>query len=85
MSVEKIGRALRMSTKALKLPVAKLLQAEQVRTKGRRRGTKYFAAAAAPKATAGAKPPKAAAGPKGAMAERMAKMRAARAAKVAAK
>lgn len=43
MSVEDIGRALRLPTKALKLPVAKLLQAKQVKAKGQKRATRYSA------------------------------------------
>lgn len=43
-SVEQIGAAMRMPTKALTLPIKKLLAAKQVKTKGQRRGTRYFAA-----------------------------------------
>ncbi|MBM3978404.1 MAG: hypothetical protein FJ299_15625 [Planctomycetes bacterium] len=41
-SVEQIGKALRMPTKALTLPIRKLLEAKRVKTKGQRRGTRYF-------------------------------------------
>jgi hypothetical protein len=41
-SVEQIGKALGMETKALTLPIRKLLDAKRVKTKGQRRGTRYF-------------------------------------------
>jgi hypothetical protein len=40
--LEEIGRAMKLPTKGLKLPIAKLLAAKKLRTKGRKRGTKYF-------------------------------------------
>lgn len=40
--LEEIGAALRTPTKILKLPVSKLLAAKKLKTKGRKRGTKYF-------------------------------------------
>jgi H2-forming N5,N10-methylenetetrahydromethanopterin dehydrogenase-like enzyme len=43
-SVEQIGKAMKLPTKALVLPIRKLLGAKQVKTKGQRRGTRYFAA-----------------------------------------
>lgn len=43
-SVEQIGRTLGMPTKALKLPVIKLLEGKKLRTKGQKRGTRYFPA-----------------------------------------
>src|SRR5882672_12102780 len=41
--LEEIGRALRTDTGVLKRPVAILLAAKKLRTKGQRRGTMYFA------------------------------------------
>jgi hypothetical protein len=41
--LEEIGRAMKMPTKGLKLPIQKLLAGKQVRTEGQKRGTKYFA------------------------------------------
>lgn len=41
-SVEQIGKGLGMPTKALTLPIRKLLDAKRVKTKGQRRGTRYF-------------------------------------------
>jgi hypothetical protein len=41
--LEEIGAGLKTDTGILKRPVAKLLQAKQVRTEGQKRGTKYFA------------------------------------------
>jgi len=41
--LEEIGRALRTDTGVLKRPVANLLAAKKLRTKGQRRGTMYFA------------------------------------------
>jgi hypothetical protein len=43
-SVEQIGKSLGMQTKQLALPIKKLLAAKKVKTKGQRRGTRYFAA-----------------------------------------
>jgi hypothetical protein len=40
--LEEIGRAMKMPTKGLKLPIQKLLASKKVRTKGRKRGTQYF-------------------------------------------
>jgi hypothetical protein len=40
--LEEIGRALRTDTGVLKEPVAQLLAAKKLKTKGRKRGTKYF-------------------------------------------
>jgi hypothetical protein len=40
--LEEIGKGLGMATKELKLPVAKLFEANAIKTKGQRRGTKYF-------------------------------------------
>jgi len=40
--LEEIGRALRTDTGVLKKPVADLLKAKKLRTKGRKRGTRYF-------------------------------------------
>ncbi|TAJ19082.1 MAG: DNA-binding protein [Planctomycetota bacterium] len=42
-SVEQIGKGLGMKTKDLALPIKKLVEAKKVRTKGQRRGTRYFA------------------------------------------
>ncbi|TAJ21109.1 MAG: DNA-binding protein [Planctomycetota bacterium] len=41
-SVEQIGKALGAPTKALTLPIRKLIEAKRVKTKGQRRGTRYF-------------------------------------------
>jgi predicted transcriptional regulator len=41
-SVEQLGKSLGMQTKQLALPIRKLLAAKQVKTKGQRRGTRYF-------------------------------------------
>jgi hypothetical protein len=43
-SVEQIGKGLGMKTKDLALPIKKLLAAKSVKTKGQRRGTRYFVA-----------------------------------------
>lgn len=43
-STEQIGKALGMATKELQLPVVKLVQSRAVRTEGKKRGTRYFAA-----------------------------------------
>jgi hypothetical protein len=40
--LEEIGRALRTDTSVLKEPVAQLLAAKKLKTKGRKRGTMYF-------------------------------------------
>jgi hypothetical protein len=40
--LEEIGRALRTNTSVLKRPIANLLAANKLSTKGRKRGTKYF-------------------------------------------
>jgi hypothetical protein len=42
-SIEQIGKAMRQPTKVLKLPVTKLIAAKALKTKGQKRGTKYFA------------------------------------------
>lgn len=41
--IEQIARALKVSTTDLKLPAQKLLAGRDVKTKGQRRGTHYFA------------------------------------------
>jgi hypothetical protein len=41
--IEPIGKALGIPTKDLALPVKKLLAAKQIKTKGQRRATTYFA------------------------------------------
>jgi hypothetical protein len=83
-SVEEIPKGLRVTTKVLKLPIIKLLEAKVVSTKGQKRGTRYFASGSAPKSGPATKPAPESAAPKTGMAERMAKMRAARDAKRAA-
>ena len=40
--LEEIGKAMRTDTAVLKLPIAKLLAAKRLKTKGRKRGTRYF-------------------------------------------
>jgi len=40
--LEEIGRAMKMPTKGLKLPIQKLLGSKKVKTKGAKRGTRYF-------------------------------------------
>ena len=40
--LEEIGRALRTDTSVLKKPIADLLKAKKLKTKGQKRGTKYF-------------------------------------------
>jgi hypothetical protein len=40
--LEEIGKAMKLPTKGLKLPIAKLLAAKKLRTKGQKRGTQYF-------------------------------------------
>ncbi len=42
--IEQIARALKVSTTDLKLPAQKLIAGKDVKTKGQRRGTHYFAA-----------------------------------------
>jgi hypothetical protein len=42
LRLEEIGKQLRVPTKGLKLPIAKLLKAKAVSTKGQKRGTRYF-------------------------------------------
>ncbi len=42
-SIEQIGKGMGVATKELKLPVIKLMEAKKLKTKGQRRGTKYFA------------------------------------------
>ena len=42
-SIEQIGKGMGVATKELKLPVIKLVEAKKLKTKGQRRGTKYFA------------------------------------------
>jgi hypothetical protein len=41
--LEEIGKAMKLPTKGLKLPIQKLLAGNQLRTEGQKRGTKYFA------------------------------------------
>ena len=41
-SIEQIGKGMGVATKELKLPVIKLMEAKKLKTKGQRRGTKYF-------------------------------------------
>lgn len=40
--LEEIGVAMKTPTKILKLPISKLLAAKKLKTKGQKRGTKYF-------------------------------------------
>ena len=40
--LEEIGKAMRMPTKGLKLPITKLMAAKKLMTKGQKRGTRYF-------------------------------------------
>ena len=40
--LEEIGRAMKMPTKGLKLPIQKLLALKKLKTKGQKRGTQYF-------------------------------------------
>jgi hypothetical protein len=40
--LEEIGRAMKLPTKGLKLPIAKLLARKKLKTKGQKRGTRYF-------------------------------------------
>ncbi len=41
--LEQIGKAVKMPTKDLKLPIQKLFEQKVINTKGEKRGTKYFA------------------------------------------
>lgn len=41
--LEQIGKAVKMPTKDLKLPIQKLFEQKAINTKGEKRGTKYFA------------------------------------------
>jgi hypothetical protein len=41
-SVEQIGKALGEKTKDLALPIIRMIEAKKLKTKGERRGTKYF-------------------------------------------
>jgi hypothetical protein len=41
-SIEQIGKGMGVATKELKLPVIKLVEAKKLKTRGQRRGTKYF-------------------------------------------
>jgi hypothetical protein len=40
--LEEIAKAMKLPTKGLKLPVSKLMAARKLKTKGAKRGTKYF-------------------------------------------
>jgi hypothetical protein len=40
--LEQISKAMKVPSKGLKLPVAKLLAAKKLKTKGQKRGTQYF-------------------------------------------
>jgi hypothetical protein len=40
--LEEIGKAMKLPTKGLKLPIQKLLASKKVKTKGQKRGTQYF-------------------------------------------
>ncbi|MFN0006697.1 MAG: hypothetical protein ACKVXR_02225 [Planctomycetota bacterium] len=40
--LEQISKAMKLPSKELKLPVAKLLAAKKLKTKGQKRGTQYF-------------------------------------------
>ena len=40
--LEELGRAMKMPTKGLKLPIQKLLALKKLKTKGQKRGTQYF-------------------------------------------
>jgi hypothetical protein len=42
-SVEQIGKALGAKTKELALPIIRMIEAKKLATKGKRRGTRYFA------------------------------------------
>ncbi len=41
-SVEQIGKALGKKTKELALPIIRMIEAKKLKTKGKRRGTRYF-------------------------------------------
>jgi hypothetical protein len=41
--LEEIAKGLSVTTKELKLPIAKLLEQKKLKTKGQKRGTRYFA------------------------------------------
>jgi hypothetical protein len=41
--LEQIGKGLGLPTKELTLPVTKLIESKSLKTKGQKRGTKYFA------------------------------------------
>lgn len=49
--VGEIGAALRLTSKALRLPILKLLEDKKIKTTGQRRGTKYFTVGAGGAAT----------------------------------
>ncbi|MFN0006382.1 MAG: DNA-binding protein [Planctomycetota bacterium] len=40
--LEQIAKVMKLPTKGLKLPIAKLMAAKKLKTKGRKRGTQYF-------------------------------------------
>jgi predicted transcriptional regulator len=44
LRIEQINRALGTRTAELRLPLRKLIAAKQIKTKGQRRATRYFAA-----------------------------------------
>jgi hypothetical protein len=41
-TIEQVAKGMSTSTKELKLPVIKLIEAKSIKTKGQKRGTKYF-------------------------------------------
>lgn len=41
-SVEQIGKAMGVTTKELALPILRMIDSKKLKTKGQRRGTKYF-------------------------------------------
>ncbi len=41
-SVEQIGKALGVKTKELALPIIRMVEAKKLKTKGQKRGTRYF-------------------------------------------
>jgi hypothetical protein len=41
-TIEQVAKGMGTSTKELKLPVIKLIDAKSIKTKGQKRGTKYF-------------------------------------------
>ncbi len=43
VSVEQIGKALSVRTKELALPIIRTVEAKKLKTKGQKRGTRYFA------------------------------------------